>query len=251
MKQSPRVIAGVKGPRIRIRWAALLIAFVPAALLGVTVSGRVSVTGQSKKVDQFPAVVWLTSQSDGTDPVRSPDAQQTTYRLIQKNKQFHPHLLIVPVGARVEFPNLDPFFHNVFSLFDGKRFDLGLYEAGSTRSISFNRVGISYIFCNIHPEMSAVIIVLKTPYYGVSNSSGEISIPNVPPGRYQLEVWREGNLPAELEKLSREITVTEDPSFLGTFHFDDSRRNILAHKNKYGRDYDEPTSPNSLYNNPR
>ncbi|HET7841473.1 MAG TPA: carboxypeptidase regulatory-like domain-containing protein [Terriglobia bacterium] len=236
-------------------WEALLavslISLLPAGLAAVTVSGRVSVTGGSKKAGHSPAVVWLTSLSDPPAPMPSPDAPPSTYRLVQKNKEFRPHLLIIPAGAMVEFPNQDPFFHNVFSLFDGKRFDLGLYEAGSTRSIKFSRPGISYIFCNIHPEMSAVIIALNTPYYGVSNSAGEISIANVPPGRYRLEVWREGTLSEQLAKFGREITVSQDVSSFGTLHFDDSGRSILAHKNKYGRDYDSTTSRNPLYDNPR
>ena len=81
--------------------------------------------------------------------------------LRQKNKAFEPHLLVVTIGSNVEFPNDDPWFHNVFSLFNGKRFDLGLYEAGTTRTVHFEREGVSYIFCNIHPEMSAVVVVLS------------------------------------------------------------------------------------------
>lgn len=231
--------------------AAWLLATAPAGLAGVTVNGRVSVTGGSKQAKPSPAVVWLTPLSDPAGPAPDPGAQPSPYRLVQKGKEFHPHLLIVPVGAMVEFPNLDPFFHNVFSLFDGKRFDLGLYEAGSTRSIRFTRAGISYIFCNIHPEMSAVIIAMGTPYYGVSSASGEISILNVPPGRYRLEVWREGTLPGELKKLGREITVAQDSVSMGTLHFNDSGRIILSHKNMYGRDYDNTGSPNSPYDNPR
>jgi plastocyanin len=234
-----------------VLFASLLAASVPVRLLSVTVNGRVSVTSQAKRSGASPVVVWLTPLSDVPVPAFSPGTQSSSYQLVQKNKQFHPHTLIVPVGAMVEFPNLDPFFHNVFSLFDGKRFDLGLYEAGSTRSIRFNRPGISYIFCNIHPEMSAVVIALKTPYYGISRPSGEISIPNVPPGRYKLEVWREGALPEDLTKLGREFTFSQDSSSFGTLHLDDSGRNILTHKNKYGRDYDEPVSPNPLYDNHR
>ena len=90
-------------------------------------------------------------------------------RLVQKNKSFEPHILVVPAGSMVEFPNRDPFFHNVFSLFEGKRFDLGLYEAGTSRMVRFDRPGISYIFCNIHPEMSAVVITMATPLYAISN----------------------------------------------------------------------------------
>ena len=95
------------------------------------------------------------------------------YRLLQKDKTFTPHLLVIPTGSSVDFPNLDPFYHNVFSLFNGKRFDLGLYESGSSRTVHFDHDGVSYIFCNIHPEMSAVIVTLSTPYFGVSAANGE------------------------------------------------------------------------------
>lgn len=220
------------------------------AVLGVTVRGRVTITGRIRKTNPSPVVVWLTRLGDTPEPRLDPG--QSSYKLVQKDKQFHPHLLIIPVGAKVEFPNSDPFFHNVFSLFDGKRFDLGLYEAGSTRSISFSRPGVSYIFCNIHPEMSAIIIALKTPYYGVSTPSGEISIPEVPPGRYRMEVWRQGGLQEEFNKLSREIDISETSASLGTFHFDDTNSSILSHKNLYGRDYDEPkSSSNPLYGQPQ
>jgi len=239
----------------RARWAGALVAFLLAASAagaapGVTVTGRVTITGRTSKTNRSPVVVWLTPL--GETPQPPPDPARSSFKLVQKGKQFHPHLLVIPVGAKVEFPNSDPFFHNVFSLFDGKRFDLGLYEAGSTRSISFNRPGVSYIFCNIHPEMSAVIIALKTPYYGISSPSGQISIPEVPPGRYRMEVWREGGMQEEFNKLSREIDISEASASLGAFHFDDTNRSILSHKNLYGRDYDEPRSPsNPLYGQPQ
>src|SRR5438045_5108518 len=114
--------------------------------------------------------------------MRDVSAQRLT--LTQKGKMFEPHLLVVQVGSVVDFPNRDPFFHNVFSLFDGKRFDLGLYEAGSSRDVRFNKPGISYIFCNIHPEMSAVVISLDTPYYALASPEGELVVPHVPPGKY-------------------------------------------------------------------
>jgi plastocyanin len=228
----------------------LLALLVPGALQGVTVSGQVIVMAKSKKAGHSAVVVWLTPVPGDPAPARALDASHGPFRLVQRNKQFSPHLLVVPAGATVEFPNRDPFFHNVFSLFDGKRFDLGLYEAGSTRSVRFNRPGISYIFCNIHPDMSAVIVALETPYYGVSNPAGEVSIQDVPPGRYKLEVWQESALPEDLKKLKREITVSPDARFLGTLHISGSGSGMLAHKNKYGRDYDESPSPNPLYDYP-
>ncbi|MGC2291181.1 MAG: hypothetical protein WA450_04540 [Candidatus Acidiferrales bacterium] len=104
-------------------------------------------------------------------------------RLVQRNKTFEPHVLIVPIGTVVEFPNKDPFFHNIFSLYDGRRFDLGLYESGSKRTVTFDRPGVSFLFCNIHAEMSAVIVAVETPYFGLSDRSGRVIIPNVPDGR--------------------------------------------------------------------
>ena len=164
-------------------------------------------------------------------------------RLTQHNKNFEPHVLVVPVGSAVQFPNRDPFFHNVFSLFEGKRFDLGLYEAGTTRNVSFDRPGISYIFCNIHAEMSAVVIALETPYFGISNRKGEIVIAQVPAGRYMMRTWYETALMESLDAMAREISVTENSSTLGVLEIPAATA-ASAHKNKYGMDY-EPPAPNS------
>src|SRR5208337_2948657 len=123
----------------------------------------------------------------------------------------------VPVGTQVEFPNRDPFFHNVFSLFEGKRFDLGLYEAGSSRDVVFDKPGISYIFCDIHAEMSAVIIALPTPYYAIADRKGELVIPHVPAGRYMVHIWYEAALPQQLNSLTREVAISENESTLGLF----------------------------------
>src|SRR5258708_4272745 len=112
-----------------------------------TVRGRVEVIGAEGDVPGLPA-------SSPANP-----------RLVQRNKSFDPHILVVPVGSMVEFPNRDPFFHNVFSLFEGKRFDLGLYEAGTSRMVRFDRLGISYIFCNFHPQLNSLVITIPPPPY--------------------------------------------------------------------------------------
>jgi hypothetical protein len=137
----------------------------------------------------------------------------------------------------------------VFSLFEGKRFDLGLYEAGSIRNVSFDRPGISYIFCNIHAEMSAVVIALDTPYFGISNSKGEIVIPNVPVGRYSMKTWYETTPPETLEAMSREINVTENSSTLGVLRISGGAA-TTAHKNKYGMDYEPPAPDSPGYEHP-
>jgi plastocyanin len=169
--------------------AALLCTIALAQ--GNTVTGRVEFTPASKKTrEPLPrAVVWLTPVADAyTELTRATPSPHAHFQLVQRNKRFEPPLLVVPVGTAVEFPNRDPFFHNVFSLFEGRRFDLGLYEAGSTRTVHFDRPGISYIFCNIHPEMSSVVIALSTRLYALSDAAGRISIASVPAGRYMLHV---------------------------------------------------------------
>ena len=110
--------------------------------------------------------------------------------------------MTITKGSTVEFPNLDRWFHNVFTLFNGKKFDLGLYETGTMRTVRPEREGVSYIFCNIHPEMSAVAVVVATPYFAVAGKNGEFSIPNVPPGRYLFHLWSENSLAETLQALS-------------------------------------------------
>jgi hypothetical protein len=187
------------------------------------------------------AVIWLIPIGENVEP---PLQKPTRIpKLVQKDKSFHPSLLVIPVGGKVEFPNQDPFFHNVFSLFEGKRFDLGLYESGTTRFVQFDKPGISFIFCNIHSQMSAVVIALATPYFAISDSRGELAIPNVPPGRYDVQVFHSSVAPEVLHALTREITVAPGDATLGNFSLAESDL-AIAHKNKYGRDYDRP-EPNS------
>ena len=209
----------------------------------LTLSARVQVVDSGKTVDSAQAenvVVWLTPVAAQSAP--APVSKQPL-RLTQHNKSFEPHVLIVPVGSIVQFPNRDPFFHNVFSLFEGKRFDLGLYEAGSTRNIRFDRPGISYIFCNIHAEMSAVVIALDTPFFGISNRKGEIVIPSVPPGRYTMRTWYETAPQETLDAMTHNLSVNENTSTLGVLQISAGAA-ISAHKNKYGMDY-EPPAPNT------
>lgn len=213
-----------------------------------TLKARVEVNKSGHRLkDASNAVIWLTPIGAELDPP-SQKASEIP-RLVQKNKQFHPSLIVVPVGGKVEFPNHDPFFHNVFSLFEGERFDLGLYESGTTRFVQFDKPGISYIFCNIHAEMSAVIIAVDTPFYGISDAHGEISLPRGPPGRYRLQVFHTSVSPDSLRALSREITISEGNTFIGTFNLSESDLQ-LAHKNKYGREYDRPDPDSPAYARP-
>jgi plastocyanin len=203
--------------------------------------------GGHRLKDASKAVVWLTPVGIAVDPpVQKPSEIP---QLVQRDKTFHPSLIVIPAGGKVEFPNRDPFFHNVFSMFDGKRFDLGLYEGGTTRFVKFDKPGISFIFCNIHSQMSAVVIALATPYYAVSDVRGEFSIPGVPPGRYQVQIFHSAVAPDALHALTREITVAPDDTSIGSFTLAESDVTV-AHKNKYGRDYDRPEPDSPAYARP-
>jgi plastocyanin len=185
-------------------------------------------------------VVWLT-------PVDRQPAQQpapATFSMAQKDKMFTPRLLVMPVGSTVSFPNHDPFFHNVFSFFNGRRFDLGLYQSGQSRSIVFNRVGVSYIFCNIHPEMSAVIITLDTPYFAYPDEHGDVKIAGVPPGNYTLQVWSEAISPETKQPAGRRVTVNANGNTdLGAIPIQATPGVLADHLNKFGERYDTHSPP--------
>jgi hypothetical protein len=186
-------------------------------------------------------VVWLKPDPGPDGPPANPPTPGH-FRMAQKNKSFQPHLLVIPLGSTVAFPNLDPFFHNVFSQFNGKRFDLGLYEAGSTKDVKFNHEGVSYIFCNIHPEMSAVIVTMTTPWWVVSRGSHTAVLHQVPAGAYTLHVWAEGVDLKQLEALTRHVHISAAQSDLGTIQLTTSKT-PPAHKNKFGDDYRPDSAP--------
>jgi plastocyanin len=195
----------------------------------------VSATAKNKAPSTQPVTVaWLTPL--GANGTSQPAPEKRIFRMVQKNKQFDPHLIVVPVGSLVQFPNQDPFFHNVFSLYNGKRFDLGLYETGSERGVRFDREGVSYIFCNIHPEMGAIILALSTPYYAVS-MNGAIFIPHVPPGRYTLNVWSEGATAESLTAARKQVIADANGTDLGSIVLVATPSPVVHHSNKFGEPY--------------
>lgn len=204
----------------------LAVRIVPAA----EVTAKLVQSGNSNGKEHMPpAVLWLKPLQGKADFPPS-----SNFTLLQKRKMFYPHLLVVPVGSTVSFPNADPFFHNVFSMFDGRRFDLGLYEAGSTRTVSFTREGISYIFCNIHPDMSAVVLSLVTPYYAIADASNSFHLIDVPEGDYELHTWVEGR---RGEKPLRRVHVSQGATNLGDIETG-QREEPPNHLNKFGKPYD-------------
>jgi plastocyanin len=158
--------------------------------------------------DASGVVIWLVPTQ--TSEKGRPALESPQYRVVQRNKTFEPRLLVVPAGSIVDFPNNDPWLHNVFSISKGRQFDLGLYEAGVMRSVRFDRAGVSYLFCSIHPEMMAVGVTVDSTYFGVSDSGGRISIGDVPPWQYVLHAWRENASAEALAATHHPISVGDD-----------------------------------------
>jgi len=142
------------------------------------------------------SVIWLT----GDDLPRAPIPAKPP-EMSQKDRMFVPAVLAIPAGSTVEFPNHDPYFHNVFSYSKIRTFDLGRYPKGRSQSVRFDTPGIVPIFCEIHYSMRAYIHVFETPHFAVSDISGKFSIPEVNPGEYEIHVWQE-NLPEIVQLLS-------------------------------------------------
>src|ERR1700757_1073337 len=216
--------------RLRVL-AAIVLSCSSLAAQDLTLRGKVTVVHRSShKSGSADVVVWLTPTHPVDSAITDPPA-----RLVQKDKRFSPHVIAVRVGAEIEFPNQDPFFHDVFSIYRGKPFDLGLYESGTVRKIRFSQPGISYIFCNIHPQMSAVVVAVPTPYFAVTDADGKFQISHVPPGRYKVEFWYESASEGELTSLTRDVDFgLSTPSLALTLHSSDQPP---LHLNKYGQEY--------------
>jgi len=222
----------------RTCFSALAVAALAHAATPTTVRGSVELVASRdpmvrKHKDYSGVVVWL-------EPLGRPAPPALPARpavMLQKNKMFIPHVLAIEVGSSVSFPNLDPIFHNAFSNFNGQIFDVGLYKPGTSRTVPFRSEGIVRVFCNIHPQMSAVIAVLPTPYFAVSDKSGAFEIANVPPGEYQFRVFHERAAPETLDKLIRKITVESARLELPPLTISESGYLPAPHMNKYGKDY--------------
>jgi plastocyanin len=178
-----RTVSADKYAMRRLR-LVILIFFAAAPAFGAELAGTVAVSGRPAQ----HAIVWLDAAAPATAP---------TQRVVldQRNLSFLPHVLAVQVGTVVEFPNNDKVFHNVFSFRDGKKFDLGMYPKGAMKRLVFDKPGLSRLFCNIHPNMAAYVMVVDTPYFAVSNENGAFTVVGVPPGTYTYHAWRPGGTP--------------------------------------------------------
>ena len=167
-------------------FTTLLAAFSTLALAAGVPDLNVSGVVHTGAKPQANAVVWLEPD------VHAPRREGPRPVMDQRNLQFAPQVLAVQVGAKVDFPNSDRVFHNVFSFKDGKKFDLGVYPIGATKPVHFDKPGISRLFCNIHPNMAAYVVAVDSPYYAVSGADGTFTLAGVPPGTYTYRAWRAG-----------------------------------------------------------
>jgi plastocyanin len=209
-----------------VRTAAALAAwaFAASAASAGPVNGTVRIVARAGVA---PATVVVYAE-----PLDAPAARAARrVALTQKNKTFQPRVLAVPAGSSVEFPNNDGIFHNVFSLSGPQPFDLGLYRAGETKQRTFTSPGIYRVFCNIHPQMTAMIVVTPSAFTTVVGADGRFSL-ELPPGRYKLTALSERAIPVSID-----ATSTAGVSTAPELTLDESAWGFTQHKNKFGKDY--------------
>ena len=156
---------------------------------------------QADARDRRMAVVYLDRAPRGAFG----EADERRARIDQRGERFVPHVVAIPVGSSVDFPNSDRTYHNVFSLSDARTFDLGRYAAGDSKAVRFDRPGIVRVFCDIHSHMSAFVLVFAHRFFDVTDADGRYRISNVPAGTYTITFWNELVTPEP-----RQITVPED-----------------------------------------
>lgn len=199
----------------------------PAAAQAGHVSGRITIQEKDNAAspDLGDAVVYLEGHGISLPPAR--------LEIAISDKTFSPHVLVVPVGSTVAFPNHDPFNHNVFSVSDSNSFDLGLYGRGEGKTTVFRYPGLVRVFCNVHPRMVALVQVMATHHYTQAGGDGSFTITGVEPGSYRLHVWHE-RAPVEIV---RDVTV--GPNGLADVQVTLNARGFRwqPHKNKFGKDY--------------
>src|SRR5579863_6494032 len=203
-----------------------------AATLSGTVVLRDSRVDAVNKQKDFSGAV-ISAQPVG-GPLPSPPTAHAT--MLQKGKMFTPHILPVMAGTTVDFPNFDPIFHSAFSSYSGQIFDVGLYPPGTSKSVRMTRPGVLRVFCNIHPTMSAIILVLNTPYFTKTAMNGSFEM-NLPPGEYDLGVFHERASEQQLSGLERRAIVPEAGLQIPLIMVSEAGYLVAPHKNKYGHDY--------------
>ena len=213
--------------RRRALLPALLLALAaPATPQGAELRGTLQLTQDGRRVaGAQEAVVYFTPAA----PARRTGAPPVFDMLTQK-KEFRPRTLVVPVGARVRFPNQDPILHNVFSVSGGNAFDLGLMPKGPGKEATFREPGLVRVFCNVHQAMTAYVLVLDTPYSTSPDAAGAFRLTGLPPGPGTLSVWHERG-----EVVSRPVTVPASGALALSLPV--AKPRVPRHLNKFGKPY--------------
>ena len=212
--------------------AVIAAALSSAVIQAAPISGSVGfLTKRGQRPTMNETLVWLEPMGAKNVPRRPAE----TVQIVTRNKTLIPHIIAIPVGSSVTFPNDDPISHNLFSLSSGNSFDLGLYRKGAGKSQKFDSPGVVNVYCNVHPNMSAVIHVLWTPYYGFTDANGHYAF-DVPPGRYRLVAWNEQGGSTES---TIDVGAGGLPSPL-TMMIDSRNFRVTQHMNKVGKPYQAP-----------
>jgi plastocyanin len=210
----------------------VLAALAALPLAAATVSGKVSfITKRGQNPVANETLVWLEPAGRA---MRKPPQ---TFQMMTRGKTLVPHVLAIPVGSTVEFPNDDPISHNLFSLSTGNTFDLGLYRRGAGKSHKFDTPGIVNVYCNVHPNMSAVIHVRSTPYYTFADAAGNYALTDIPPGKYHLVAWNEQG-----GQTTSDVEVSASGAVSGALAVTLDSRNyrFTQHMDKNGKPYQAP-----------
>lgn len=193
-----------------------------------TVSGRISIQEKpgEKTADFGNTVIYLEPKAGAAK------AAPSKVQMAINGRNFAPRVRVVTTGSTIEYPNQDPFTHNVFSTTAGALFDLGSYGSGTSKSSEFKKAGAFPIYCNVHAKMTGYVVVVNTPWHAQASNDGRWEIPRVPAGKYALTVWHERAKPvaAEVEVLATGLASLET-------RLDASGFKIVPHKNKFGKDY--------------
>jgi plastocyanin len=171
----------IRGQLVLVRPLTKQRVVLPTYELRGVPSARSAETGTNTINEWERTVVYLEGNA--------PEAAPLIRTVNQVGQRFEPEMVVVPVGSTVSFPNSDPIFHNVFSLSKIRSFDLGFYSAGETRLVKFNKPGVVQVYCHLHPDMNAAILVVPNAWYTRPDEHGAFSFSGVPPGNYQVVVW--------------------------------------------------------------
>jgi len=207
-----------------------LLALGGGAALANRIAGRIVILEKENKPSQDlgDAVLYL---EGAATPATA--AAPVTVEIAITDKVYAPHVVVVPVGSTVRFPNHDPFNHNVFSLSEPNTFDLGLYGRGEVKSQTFAKPGLVRVYCNVHPRMVAYVLVMANRLYAQPGQDGSFVIENVPPGRHRLHVWHE-RIPTEVIK---DVTASAAGGSDLQIALNARGYQWQPHRNKYGRNY--------------